>query len=119
MNIYKWRRAFGVGYAPGDAVWDLVLSGMAHDLSSKRHFAPSFGVEDSGVSLRIWVDALDPSRRLRPGAPRYRLQILDHNASRVVRDETHESPEKAEQAYRRLLNPYARIVANYRHKTTQ
>jgi len=119
MNIYKWRRTFGVGYAPGDAVWDLVLSGMAHGLSSKRHPMPSFGVEDSGVELRLWVDARDPERRLHRGGPRYRLQILDHNAERVTADETHETPEKAARAYRRLLDPYARIVANYRHKTTR
>lgn len=118
MNIYKWRRIFGVDYAPGEPIWDLVLSGMAHDLSSKRDGLPSFGIEDSDVELRVFVGHLDPDRRAgRP--PRYRVVLYDHRTGRMLADEPHEWAGRAASAYRRLLDRYARIVANYRHQTSR
>lgn len=114
MNIYKWRRLFGVGHAPGEEVWALVRSGMAHDLSRKADPLPSFGVEDADVVVRVWVAHRDPDKR-RGNAPRYRVQIVDYNKERVIADESHETPASAAKAYRRMLDPYARIVANYRH----
>ena len=116
MNIYKWRRVFGVDYAPGEPVWDLVLSGMAHDRSSKRDAMPSFGIDDSGVELRIFFGHRDPGRRT-PRGPRYRVVLYDDNKRRMLASESHDDPAKAARAYRHLLDRYARIVANYRQET--
>jgi len=84
-----WKKEFGKGYRPPEAILRLVESGLAEDLSWGNDASPSFGFtfepdEDTHaafvgdtLAVRIWVQHPNRTKREYPREPRYIVDRTD------------------------------------------